>query len=176
MIRKVREQPWVIPSVPNYLHRHVGLRIISVDVPHSKKLSLVLSLLQISLSAVCQWPLELFRIISVDIKFLLPVLFASFFQFVPRSKHVWIRGFGLFFFLIKKKNCVYFEKTKRVARVLEQSQGGCLKYWKWYRRPVDRMIVQLCMYLSFPLFSNETRPFIYAQGRLHHADKGTENE
>lgn len=48
MICKVREeqQLWVIPSVPNYLHRNVGLRIISAGIPHFENSSSVLFLLQ----------------------------------------------------------------------------------------------------------------------------------
>lgn len=81
---------------------------------------------------------------------------------------------GYFFFLkiknkqtSKQKYCVYFEKRKKKAHVLKQSQGGCLKYWYGYRRSVDRMIAWLCVYLSFPLFSNETSLVIYAGGKFY---------
>lgn len=47
-IHKVREeqQPWVISSVPNYLHSNVGLRIISAEILPFGNSSSVLFLLQ----------------------------------------------------------------------------------------------------------------------------------
>lgn len=94
------------------------------------------------------------------------------FSLYTGSKHTWI--LRIFFFwkiknkqTIKQKYCVYFEKRKKKAHVLKQSQVGCLKYWYGYRRSVDRMIAWLCVYLSFLLFSNETSLVIYAGGKFY---------
>lgn len=87
VICKVREeqQPCVIPSVPNYLHSNVDLRIISAEIPHFGNSSSVFFLLQPSfehsLSMVSGALQNYFC--GYQTSFLVPL--TPFFQFVSRQ-------------------------------------------------------------------------------------------